>query len=112
MYWSAIEVNIGILCACLPTLRPLIRKVAPRLLGSSLKQSGVYKTHKLATIQSNKPQAEFEDSIYVHKDLEFQSTAELHPKEITADPFAGREAWLETSSMETDKWKNSVAHSR
>ncbi|KAF2027850.1 hypothetical protein EK21DRAFT_39709, partial [Setomelanomma holmii] len=34
-YWSAIELNVGILCACLPTLRPIIKKYAPRLLGST-----------------------------------------------------------------------------
>lgn len=30
-YWSVVELNCGILCACLPTLRPLFQKLAPRL---------------------------------------------------------------------------------
>jgi hypothetical protein len=30
-YWTIIELNSGILCASLPTLRPLIRKVVPGL---------------------------------------------------------------------------------
>lgn len=33
--WSSIEINVGIICACLPTLRPLIRSCFPRLLASS-----------------------------------------------------------------------------
>ena len=31
VYLGAIELNTGILCACLPTLRPLYLKIAPRL---------------------------------------------------------------------------------
>jgi len=33
--WSAVELNTAIVCACLPTLKPLINIVAPRLLGST-----------------------------------------------------------------------------
>ena len=33
-YWSAIELNTGIICGCLPTLRPLISRFAPRIFGS------------------------------------------------------------------------------
>ena len=27
--WSAIECNVGIICACLPTLRPLVSRILP-----------------------------------------------------------------------------------
>lgn len=30
--WSAVEVNIGITCACIPTLKPLIMKLLPSIL--------------------------------------------------------------------------------
>ncbi|KAF2837271.1 hypothetical protein M501DRAFT_978337 [Patellaria atrata CBS 101060] len=30
--WAAIEINVGIICACLPCLRPMIRKHFPALL--------------------------------------------------------------------------------
>lgn len=33
--WSSTELNVAILCSCLPTLKGLISRVAPRLLGSS-----------------------------------------------------------------------------
>lgn len=33
--WSSVEPNIGIVCACLPTLRPLIRQCLPRWFGGS-----------------------------------------------------------------------------
>lgn len=30
--WSAIECNTGIICACLPTLKPLLARLMPRLM--------------------------------------------------------------------------------
>lgn len=32
--WSAVECNVGIICACLPTLRPLVSTIIPHLLSS------------------------------------------------------------------------------
>lgn len=37
--WSAVECNVGIICACLPTLRPLVSSIIPRFL-SSIGSSG------------------------------------------------------------------------
>ncbi|KAL7782516.1 hypothetical protein V8C37DRAFT_397865 [Trichoderma ceciliae] len=38
--WSTVEPNIGIVCACLPTLRPIMRRCIPRwFAGSSFKSS-------------------------------------------------------------------------
>lgn len=39
-YWTVIELNCGILCACLPTLRPLLRHIFPSLAHNSEKDSG------------------------------------------------------------------------
>lgn len=33
--WSFIEMNMGIICACLPTLQPLVSRMFPRLASSS-----------------------------------------------------------------------------
>jgi fucose permease len=30
--WSAVEVNIGIICACIPTLKPLIKRILPAMI--------------------------------------------------------------------------------
>ncbi|KAK5095546.1 hypothetical protein LTR70_003469 [Exophiala xenobiotica] len=45
--WSAVELNTGIICACLPTLKPAISSFAPRLLGSSngTNRSSWYRPH-------------------------------------------------------------------
>ncbi|KAK6373743.1 hypothetical protein LTS17_008236 [Exophiala oligosperma] len=34
-YWSIIEINVGVLAASLPSLKPLARRVLPRLLGDT-----------------------------------------------------------------------------
>src|SRR5690242_5691611 len=39
-YWSVIELNCGIMCACLPTLRPLAQKYIPRLVPTSYGSGG------------------------------------------------------------------------
>ncbi len=35
-HWSAVEVNLAIICACLTTLKPLVARFFPKLLGSSM----------------------------------------------------------------------------
>ena len=38
--WSVVELNCGIACATLPTLRPLLRKVFPSVFGSDASKTG------------------------------------------------------------------------
>ncbi|KAF2116650.1 hypothetical protein BDV96DRAFT_645067 [Lophiotrema nucula] len=76
-YWSVVELNCGILCACLPTLRPLISKFVPKLLttrGSTAKSS-TGTSNRLSALHSKKSQPE--DGIYVRKEIELHSTTEL-----------------------------------
>ncbi|KAK6080622.1 integral membrane protein [Seiridium cupressi] len=44
MYWSVIELNIGILAASIPSMKPIASRYAPRLLGSSYKKSNGHKS--------------------------------------------------------------------
>ncbi|KAH7082002.1 hypothetical protein BKA63DRAFT_589914 [Paraphoma chrysanthemicola] len=105
-YWSTVELNVGILCACLPTLRPLLRKIAPRLLGSTGGRSENYNSHKLNTISSRRPKAEHGDGIYIHKEVEFESTTELRSKELTNNSPVQQETWLEISNVELNETTN------
>lgn len=41
--WSSIEPSLGIISACLPTLRPLVRYIFPSGLGRSQKTSDFYR---------------------------------------------------------------------
>ncbi|XHG06240.1 hypothetical protein AWENTII_009445 [Aspergillus wentii] len=47
-YWSTIECHVGVICACLPAIRFLLRKAAPKLFGgTSVNQSfGVNSTSR------------------------------------------------------------------
>lgn len=36
--WSTIEINVGIMCACMPVLRLILVRLFPRLLGSTAAQ--------------------------------------------------------------------------
>ncbi|KAL2866196.1 uncharacterized protein BJX67DRAFT_382013 [Aspergillus lucknowensis] len=38
--WSQIELNMGIICSCLPPLQPLVTRVFPRLLNSASRSRG------------------------------------------------------------------------
>ncbi|PSR82472.1 major facilitator superfamily domain-containing protein [Coniella lustricola] len=58
LMWSAVEVNIGMICACIPTLKPLIIKIIPAVLldsdGSPTSSLSTYATEsdRTATYQT------------------------------------------------------------
>ena len=37
--WSAVEVNVGIICACIPTLKPLIKQFMPFMITDKSRSS-------------------------------------------------------------------------
>ena len=39
--WSSVETNVGIVCSCLPCLRPLVARYFPSVFASSRKSSGL-----------------------------------------------------------------------
>ncbi len=40
LVWTAVEYGVGITCACLPTLQPLIQRISKKILGSAKQASG------------------------------------------------------------------------
>jgi len=77
-YWSVVELNCGILCACLPTLRPLIQKAVPHLLSTHGHHDRTEDaSNKISTLDSQRTRGDLEDGIYVRKDIEMHSTTEL-----------------------------------
>jgi len=56
--WSAVEVNLGIVCACVPTLKPLISRILPALIDNSRVSScfgSLYKSSNFATTGISSP---------------------------------------------------------
>ncbi|KAK0107936.1 hypothetical protein ONS96_003722 [Cadophora gregata f. sp. sojae] len=45
-YWSTIEINVGIICACMPSIRLLLVRAFPRFMGTTRDGSYVYSTHR------------------------------------------------------------------
>ncbi|OQE13125.1 hypothetical protein PENFLA_c054G04151 [Penicillium flavigenum] len=41
-YWSTIECDVGVICACLPAIRSLLRRVSPGLFGDTAKVKSSY----------------------------------------------------------------------
>ena len=50
-YWGAVEVNLPIICACLTTIRPLLNKLFPGLLGPATSQ---YRVTSLAAASASR----------------------------------------------------------
>lgn len=120
-YLSTLELSIGILCACIPTLRPLVKKLAPRLVGSSDHPSSYGHTHQLSTIgTANKRRTHHEQGsgIYIQKEVEFHSTTELRTPHTTKDPYSLRgtssdgNSVEETPSSSTSKDKNGASKTK
>ncbi|KAJ9610699.1 hypothetical protein H2200_005476 [Cladophialophora chaetospira] len=56
--WSAAELNVGIMCACVPALRPVISLVFPRLLSTTRRDHSTNPTRGPYARRSTQPQNE------------------------------------------------------
>ncbi|KAJ5613867.1 hypothetical protein N7528_007521 [Penicillium herquei] len=67
-YWSTIECDVGVICACLPAIRSLLRRVSPGLFGDTenVKSYGL-------NSQSRATASRYEGPIYVHHDIHVKS---------------------------------------
>lgn len=96
IYWSNIELSLGITCACMPTLRPLLKKLAPGLLGSTRHTDP--RNNKLNTVHltgtsggdTNTTAGQNSD------ELEFQTTPQSHSDSSKASVSVGEKS-LEAS---------------
>lgn len=102
-YLSTIEISLGIMCACIPTLRPLMKKIMPAMLGSSSQNPSsrqyVTRMDRIAHDSTLKRKSEYENGIYMQKDIHFQSTKELRDIPPT-DPLAGSHRSSDDISLE------------
>ncbi|KAG4437240.1 hypothetical protein IFR05_007294 [Cadophora sp. M221] len=55
LMWSAVEVNIGIICACIPTLKPLVKRILPSMITDRTRSASV--TEKSGSF-SSQPQGD------------------------------------------------------
>lgn len=100
LMWSAVEVNVGIITACIPTLKPLMRRIRPSWIGNgrsgSFTHSGTHKSEKLDTDMEGQP----------HERLASSATAD-HPQ--SSHPQTSREQVEQEVGM-MDFLTNAIDH--
>ncbi|KAI2898516.1 hypothetical protein CBS63078_7517 [Aspergillus niger] len=84
-YWSTIECHVGVICACLPAIRSLLRTTAPKLFGDTSlnKSSGMNSTSRgtgsrlegAFHVRSKHDDQDFLPLV----DMDHSSQIELHP---------------------------------
>jgi hypothetical protein len=55
-YWSTIEVPVGIICACMPSIRSLFSKIFPKVFGTTNKGQSSYANISNQSKQGVNPQ--------------------------------------------------------
>ena len=80
-YWSIIELNCGIMCATLPTLRPLLKKLMPSSFSTvwSSRGKNTYGSSSNNTRKTRIPDTENDAGVYIQREVELtvSSTTEL-----------------------------------
>lgn len=77
--WSAIEVNVGIICACVPGVKPLAARIFPNLLGRI--QPGSFRGKSLSSHEN----AQSVDTGFSAR-LKPSATEKAHPRHSDAPP--------------------------
>ena len=52
--FSTVEINVGVICACMPSLRLLLKRVSPKIMGSNSDNVGKYGFRSYAQSLQNK----------------------------------------------------------
>jgi fucose permease len=85
LMWSVIEVNVGIICACIPTLRPLVKRLAPVMVSEHARSSG---EHELMEVSSSSQGGASLDSWGRKKLLQQRSPTEVTADTVVANPHS------------------------
>lgn len=77
--WSAAELNVGIMCASIPALRPLISLIFPRLLGTSRRgpSSNTYPYPNRGTYVQNDSVVELSQGVKARSEVSRDDTVSL-----------------------------------
>lgn len=101
LLWSAVEVNVGIACACIPTLKPLIIRILPAMIidpdGSARRVSEA--VEKPPTAHSSSAPDECGPS---SNQVEFPTPSPAHQPEPTIDEQISALEFLTTPDMLTE----------
>ncbi|KAJ5138872.1 uncharacterized protein N7515_003720 [Penicillium bovifimosum] len=79
-YWSTIECDVGVICACLPAIRSLLRRVAPGLFGDTQHTKSGYgvNSHSRGNSRMGIGNSQSKNDFYPLDDVEHSDEARLH----------------------------------
>ncbi|KIW24041.1 uncharacterized protein PV07_09780 [Cladophialophora immunda] len=72
--WSAAELNVGIMCACIPAMRPVISLIFPRLLSSSRRDQQSNPYPRGASYMRNDSVVELSQVVKAHSEVSRDDT--------------------------------------
>ncbi|KAE8453898.1 hypothetical protein EG329_007674 [Mollisiaceae sp. DMI_Dod_QoI] len=99
LMWSAVEVNVGIICACIPTLKPLFKRILPSMITDHSSETATNKTASMSSpVQGNSGNSQRNDSVAA-------PIPALRPAEDGADPEAEMDMmdFLTTPGMQPEE---------
>ena len=91
--WSAIEVHVGIICACVPSLKPLVSKILPGLIRDTSNPADISGFHD----KDAAPREDFK--VAQHSPLPPESPARAQPMSHTVDDDMDIMDFLTTPDM-------------
>ncbi|GJN72663.1 hypothetical protein PLICBS_006738 [Purpureocillium lilacinum] len=99
VWWSTIEVNVGIICTCLPALRLVLVYLFPRIFGTDMRSSRDPGSRSTANRQpAIRPEVNTDEELGVTEGLDgFASTTRLHKLDIPAQAAQPGNTWYEES---------------
>jgi hypothetical protein len=92
--WSAIEVNTGIICACVPSMKPLAARLLPRMI-KDVSESDVGFNSQLDVPNQTQPR------ISVSNEEEWDPNASQRSTNATAEPWTAWERTINALDEET-----------
>lgn len=100
--WSNIEINVGIICACMPCLRVMLTRAFPKLLESTRKNSVSHDTRYLERSSGSGNSAEKESSF----DTELGVVVNESTKDLNRVNYEHCTVMLEDRRSEMDSRRN------
>ncbi|ETI25459.1 hypothetical protein G647_02232 [Cladophialophora carrionii CBS 160.54] len=73
--WSAAELNVGIMCACIPALRPMISMIFPRLLATTRRDHGSNPYPPRAPYMRNESAVELSQNVKAQSEISRDDSA-------------------------------------
>ncbi|TWU79220.1 hypothetical protein ED733_008985 [Metarhizium rileyi] len=99
-WWSTLEINVGLICACLPTIRLILVRVWPRVFGSTVNSTSARsKTSGRHSILPRKQQVRI-------------PSTEIQLEDASSLTEATEERWEESAQRPREQYDYSRSHAR